>query len=124
MGKALGCGGHMAELLRTATGAFSLENAIKLDELKALAEEGKAEEALLTMEETLKDFPVVRVSEKSVKSLYNGAKIQERFFKEKPASYGDGDIVAAYDHENNLVGLYEIKQEETNFYMKPYKMLI
>ena len=36
IGKALGCGGHMAELLRTATGAFSLENAIKLEELKAL----------------------------------------------------------------------------------------
>ena len=29
IGKALGCGGHMAELLRTATGSFSLENAIK-----------------------------------------------------------------------------------------------
>ncbi|MDO4531377.1 MAG: tRNA pseudouridine(55) synthase TruB [Bacillota bacterium] len=124
IGKALGCGGHMAELLRTATGAFSLENAIKLDELKALAEEGRTEEALLTMEKALKDYPVVKVSPKSTKFLYNGAKIQERFFTEKPASYKEGDIVAAYDHENNLVGLYEIKNEENNFYMKPYKMLI
>ncbi|MBQ2923969.1 MAG: tRNA pseudouridine(55) synthase TruB, partial [Anaerotignum sp.] len=56
IGKALGCGGHMEELLRTRTGAFSLENAIKLDELKALAEQEKVEEALLTMEEALKDF--------------------------------------------------------------------
>lgn len=123
IGKRLGCGGHMAELLRTATGAFSLENAIKLDELKALAEQEKAEEALLTMEEALKDFPVVKVSEKSAKFLYNGGKIQERFFTEKPASYQVGDIVVVYDHENNLVGLYEIRKDE-NYFIKPYKMLV
>ena len=123
IGKRLGCGGHMAELLRTATGAFSLENAIKLDELKSLAEQEKAEEALLTMEEALKDFPVVKVSEKSQKFLYNGGKIQERFFTEKPASSQEGDIVVVYDHENNLVGLYEIKKDE-NYFIKPYKMLV
>ena len=124
IGKALGCGGHMAELLRTRTGAFSLENAIKLEELKALAEQEKAEEALLTMEEALKDFPVVKVSEKSQKFLYNGGKIQERFLTEKPAVLTEGEIVVTYDYENNLVGLYEIKKEENNFYIKPYKMLL
>lgn len=124
IGKALGCGGHMAELLRTRTGAFSLENAIKLDELKALAEQEKVEEVLLTMEEALKDFPVVKVSEKSTKFLYNGGKIQERFFTEKPAFYKEGDIVATYDHENNLVGLYEVKKDEDYFYIRPFKMLL
>ena len=124
IGKALGCGGHMAELLRTATGAFSLENAIKLEELKVLAEQEKAEEALLTMEDALKDFPVVKVSEKSAKFLYNGGKIQERFLTEKPAVLKEGEIVATYDHENTLVGLYEIKKEESNFFIKPFKMLL
>lgn len=124
IGEKLGCGGHMAELLRTATGAFSLDNAIKLEELKTLAEQERAEEAILTMEKALKDFPVVKVSEKSEKFLYNGAKIQERFFTEKPVSYREGDIVAVYDHENNLVGLHEIKKEENYFYIKPFKMLL
>ena len=124
IGKALGCGGHMAELLRTRTGAFSLENAIKLDELKALAEQEKAEEVLLTMEEALEDFLMVKVSEKSQKFLYNGGKIQERFLTEKPAVLTEGEIVATYDHENNLVGLYEIKKEENNYFIKPFKMLV
>lgn len=124
IGKALGCGGHMAELLRTRTGAFSLENAIKLDELKALAEQEKAEEVLLIMEEALEDFPMVKVSEKSQKFLYNGGKIQERFLTEKPAVLTEGEIVATYDHENNLVGLYEIKKEENNYFIKPFKMLV
>ena len=124
IGKALGCGGHMAELLRTRTGAFSLENAIKLAELKALAEQEKVEEVLLTMEEALEDFPMVKVSEKSQKFLYNGGKIQERFLTEKPAVLTEGEIVATYDHENNLVGLYEIKKEENNYFIKPFKMLV
>lgn len=123
IGKALGCGGHMAELLRTATGAFSLENAIRLSELKELAEQERAEEALLTMEEALMDFPVVKVAKNSTKLLYNGGKIWEKFFAEKPASLRVGEIVAVYDFENNLVGLYEIKQEE-DFFIKPFKMLI
>ena len=124
IGKALGCGGHMAELLRTKTGTFSLENAIKLDEMKALAEQGKAEEALLTMEDALKDFPVVKVAEKSAKLLYNGGKIQEKYFTQKAAPLKVGEIVAVYDFKDNLVGLYEIKQENESFLIKPFKMLI
>ncbi len=124
IGKALGCGGHMAELLRTRTGAFSLENAIKLDELKALAEQEKVEDVLLTMEDALEDFPVVKVSEKSAKFLYNGGKIQERFFTEKPEVLKEGEIVVAYDHEYNLVGLYELIKDDNSFLIKTYKMLI
>ena len=110
--------------MRTKTGTFSLENAIKLDEMKALAEQGKAEEALLTMEDALKDFPVVKVAEKSTKLLYNGGKIQEKYFTQKPAPLKVGEIVAVYDFKDNLVGLYEIKQENESFLIKPFKMLI
>lgn len=124
IGKALGCGGHMAELLRTATGSFSLENAIKLDELQALAEQNRVADALLTMQEALQGFPVVRVAEGATKLLYNGGKIQEKFFIQKPVALKEGEITAVYDFEYRLVGLFEIKKEEKNFYMKPFKMLV
>lgn len=124
IGKALGCGGHMAELLRTATGSFSLENAIKLDDLKALAEQERAEEALLTMQEALRDFPVIKIAEGSTKLLYNGGKIQEKYFTKQPKVLQEDEIAAVYDFENHLVGLYTLKKEETNFYIKPFKMLV
>ena len=124
IGKALGCGGHMAELLRTATGSFSLENAIKLDDLKALAEQERAEEALLTMQEALRDFPVIKIVEGSTKLLYNGGKIQEKYFTKQPKTLQEDEIAAVYDFENHLVGLYTLKKEETNFYIKPFKMLV
>ena len=124
IGKALGCGGHMAELLRTATGSFSLENAIKLDDLKALAEQERAEEALLTMQEALRDFPVIKIAEGSTKLLYNGGKIQEKYFTKQPKVLQEDEIAAVYDFENHLVGLYTLKKEGTNFYIKPFKMLV
>ena len=113
-----------AELLRTATGSFSLENAIRLDDLKALAEQERAEEALLTMQEALRDFPVIKIAEGSTKLLYNGGKIQEKYFTKQPKALQEDEIAAVYDFENHLVGLYTLKKEETNFYIKPFKMLV
>ncbi len=124
IGKALGCGGHMAELLRTATGAFSLEKAVRLSELKELAEQDRTEEVLLSMEDALKEFPVIRVAEGSTKLLYNGGKIWDKNFTEKPTVLQDGMIAAVYDSKSVLVGLYEIKKEEQKFFIKPLKMLL
>lgn len=124
IGKALGCGGHMAELLRTATGAFTLENAVKLSELKALAEQNRTEEILLTMEEAIKEFPAIHIAAESTKLLYNGGKIFERFFTKKSRPLQVGEIAAVFDSQNALVGLYEIQQEENHFFIKPFKMLI
>ena len=124
IGKALGCGAHMAVLLRTATGGFSLENAIKLDTLKELAEQERAEEALLTMQEALREFPVVRIAEGAEKPLYNGAKIGERFFAEKPAAIKEGEVVAVYDFSYRLVGLYTCAKEENHFTLQSFKMLV
>ena len=47
----------MAELTRTRTGSFALEDAITLGELQTMADEGRQEEAFLSMEAALSDFP-------------------------------------------------------------------
>ena len=124
IGKALGCGGHMASLLRTRTGAFALEDAIRLSELKELAEQGRAEEVLLSMEEALRDFPRIRVEQDFTKLLYNGGKIRQKHFAERPQELQEGSLAAVYDSERRLVGLHEIKREGKSFYIKPYKMLV
>ena len=72
IGKTLGCGAHMAELTRTRTGSFALEDAITLGELQTMADEGRQEEAFLSMEAALSDLPKIIVSPKSTKMLYNG----------------------------------------------------
>ena len=122
IGKALGCGAHMAELTRTRTGSFALEDAITLGELQTMADEGRQEEAFLSMEAALSDFPKIIVSPKSTKMLYNGGRVYAKFY-EVEKELTAGDIAAVSDSEHHLVGLYEVRDEE-GFYIKPFKMLI
>ena len=122
IGKALGCGAHMAELTRTRTGSFALEDAITLGELQTMADEGRQEEAFLSMEAALSDFPKIIVSPKSTKMLYNGGRVYAKFY-EVEKELTAGDIAAVFDSEHHLVGLYEVRDEE-GFYIKPFKMLI
>ena len=76
------------------------------------------------MQEALRDFHVIKIAEGSTKLLYNGGKIQEKYFTKQPKALQEDEIAAVYDFENHLVGLYTLKKEETNFYIKPFKMLV
>lgn len=57
MGQQLGCGGHLAEITRTAVGEFSLDQAIRLEELASAASAGKFADCLIKLESLLPNFP-------------------------------------------------------------------
>lgn len=61
MGRQLGCGAHLAEISRTAVGEFSLEQAIKLEELAEMARAGKFADCMIRLENLLPNFPRVNV---------------------------------------------------------------
>ena len=61
MGQKLGCGAHLAEITRTAVGEFSLEQAIKLEELAEASRSGKFGDCLIRLESLVPDFPRVNV---------------------------------------------------------------
>src|ERR1700737_2667084 len=61
MGQKLGCGAHLAEIERTAVGEFSLEQAVKLEELAEAARAGKFTDYLIRLENLLPNFPRVNV---------------------------------------------------------------
>ncbi len=124
IGKALGCGGHMAELLRTAAGAFTIENSVRLSQLKEWAEQGQAENHLLSMEQALREFPKIRIAERFTKLLVNGARLPEYSFAEQGGAFAEGETAAVYDSTGNLTGLYTVHKDEAGLYVKPLKMLI
>lgn len=73
MGESLGCGGCMSSLRRTKAGAFSLEQAHTLEEVAALAAEGRAEELLLPVDSLFAGYGAVTLSAPEEKKLRNGA---------------------------------------------------
>src|SRR6202045_605761 len=61
MGQKLGCGAHLAEITRTAVGDFSLEQAVKLEELAEATRVGKFTDYLIRLDSLLPNFPRVNV---------------------------------------------------------------
>lgn len=61
MGQLHGSGAHLAEIVRTAVGEFTLDQAITLGELEQLVQAGRLAEVVIPMERLLPDLPRVTV---------------------------------------------------------------
>jgi len=72
MALALGTVGHLAAIRRLSVGPFSVENAITLEQLTALAEKTAAESALLPVETPLDDIPAVALTETEAQRMRCG----------------------------------------------------
>jgi len=74
MGRQLGCGAHLAEIKRTAVGEFSIEQAIKLEELAEANKAGKFANCLIPLEALLPNFPRIDVLPVIEKRVRHGSK--------------------------------------------------
>ena len=61
MGAKLSCGAHLAEIVRTAVGEFTLDQAVALEELDQAGKNGKLAEWILPLERLLPNLPRVTV---------------------------------------------------------------
>lgn len=109
IGEALGCGAAMGELLRTASGDFSIENSIKLDDIKAYAAEGKIASYIAPPDEILKDYPKVYANAEAVKFIRNGNPINQKFIQYE--NLEAGNKYRLYTDKEQLIGLYTLDNE-------------
>ena len=72
IGRALGCGGHMLTLRRTAAGIFGIEDALTLQDIDRLSQAGALETALIPPDAPLGHLPAVRVGERCRHAVKNG----------------------------------------------------
>lgn len=75
LGEALGCHAHVTALNRTASGAFTLENAIAFEQLDAIREAGEEEDGdthLLPLQAGLSELPEVPVGAPEAARLRSG----------------------------------------------------
>lgn len=121
MGEYLGCGACMQSLVRTQAGAFSIENALTLDEVEKARDEGRLSEILLPIDSFLMKYPAVHVVPEFEKYLYNGNQLELSILSEKIAP-ADGDGFRVYDTEGKLIGLYLYRK--TRKQLQPEKMFL
>ena len=72
LGHALGTCGHMGALLRTRSGPFTVARSCTVEELKALKEADHLQEALISCEEALIQYPVLVLPEDRLIPTKNG----------------------------------------------------
>ena len=75
LGKKCGCPAHMRSLLRTRSGAFTLDTALTLEEARELAAEGRLAEKMLAPDAPLEHLRKAEIPGKFAKQVAAGAKI-------------------------------------------------
>ena len=113
MGEALGCGGHLKELVRLESSGFSLHESISLYRLHQKAEAGRVAENILTMESALRGMPAVVASKALTAKLKHGRVITQNEIlpSADPNREGLVKIVDEHQHLIAILGCRKQRQE-------------
>jgi tRNA pseudouridine55 synthase len=103
LGRAMGCGAHLLDLRRTASGEFEIGQALTIPRLQALAAEDRLAEATVPAAKMLPEFPCVLVDDPTVAQIRNGRNFPASPFRSQPASR----YVKAVTREGALVAIGE-----------------
>ncbi len=103
LGQAMGCGAHLQELRRTASGEFTIDHARTLAQLEMLAAEERIIDALVPAADLLPAVPAVYVDEPVVAQIRNGRNFPASPFRSQPASR----LVKAITRAGQLVAIGE-----------------
>lgn len=122
IGIKLGTYGCMGALLRTKSGKFSLENSVRLDRIKEMADSGTLSESGIIMrtDEILSDYPRLLIKDKYENLLLNGNVLTWKMFLETECKKEDGMMYRIYDSSDKFQAVYGYKENEDIF--KPEKM--
>jgi tRNA pseudouridine55 synthase len=104
LGAALGVGAHLIELRRTASGPFTIDQAIPLDAFETAAREDRWQAHLRPIDEALSDWPLVVISEADRARALKGAPI----FSLNLA----GTRCRAHDEQGKLIALLVFDQKK------------
>lgn len=86
LGQAMGCGAHLHELRRLASGEFEIDQARTIAQLESLAAEERLLDALVPASKMLPGFPSVYVDELTVTQIRNGRNFPASPFRSQPAA--------------------------------------
>jgi tRNA pseudouridine55 synthase len=98
MGQAMGCGAHLASLRRTAAGGFTLDQAMTVEAMEALAAERKIEDRMPHPRTLLPEMPAVTADEGTVGRIRNGMQVNL-------PEYSGAALVKIFEGQRELVAV-------------------
>ena len=107
IGQKLGCGGAMEELLRTASGKFTLTDSYTLAEIERFVSDGTIEQKVLSISQVLSDYPLLCTTSEGTRLLLNGNPLMPGFVKGSERT----ELVRMCRDTGELVGLYRFDEK-------------
>jgi tRNA pseudouridine55 synthase len=104
LGQALGCGAHLQELRRIASGEFEIHHARTLEQLETLAAEERLIDAIVPAAQMLPGFASVFVDDITAAQIRNGRDFPASPFRSQPAA----KYVKAVTRGGQLVAIGEV----------------
>ncbi|HPO08623.1 MAG TPA: tRNA pseudouridine(55) synthase TruB [bacterium] len=104
LGRELGTGAAMSDLIRTRCGAFAIENAVALESMKGPED---VRRYLASMSESLSNMPSVLVGHEGAQSLGAGRALLGVSVAQVSAAFETGDRLRIVDRQGTLLGVGE-----------------
>lgn len=105
IGNALGMGGHLANLVRTRSGRFTLAQSVTLEQLAEAAQAGRLlASVLIPLDDALAEMPSIRVPDADVLKITHGNRVA------CPAGVVDhhATVVRLHDQKGNLIAIADV----------------
>lgn len=119
LGRHLGCGAHLAFLLRTRVGAFSLEDSLTLEEAAEAAAAGGL--PLLPLDAALGHLPAIYVGPEGARRARHGAILLARHLTDR--TRGAGDLVRVYGPGQELLCIARVQNAAGERTYRPVRLL-
>lgn len=117
IGKKLGCGGCMEQLVRTRTGGFAINESLKLAQIEKLRDVGELEKHILSVEAVFSELPELQTGPEEDKLVRNGNPL--------PVRNGQMPIagrVRVYDSGRQFIGIYSYEEKKRRY--QPEKIFL
>lgn len=110
IGKKLGCGAVMTDLVRTKASGFDLDSCVTLAELQERKDSGRGfDDVLVGVEKMFECYKKVRVSPAQSIRFFNGGALD---INRVQKNISCGEICAVYSDKNEFLGLGQRQDEE------------
>jgi tRNA pseudouridine55 synthase len=114
IGRAIGCGGHMAALHRTAGSGFSISEALSLEQLGDMPDEDRWSK-VIGMADALRGIPAVCADERALAQIRHGRKLAKNDLDRPPDRPGAHEMcghIKVVDTENRLKAVLQITPDD------------
>lgn len=119
IGQELGPGACMSQLIRTASGDFSIDSAYTLEEIDAASAAGNLEQLITPVDAVFKRYKEINIKKSASNSALNGNPLYEKALIEAIDGIPEGEFVRLYLEDRFLaLGIVSYNREEEKRYIK------